>query len=247
MKRKEQIKDFYEKFSQTLIKDKINPNPRHQKIKSYLKDLFQKYEFNNALEVGCGIGIISEFIAKNVPEVTGIDISEENIKFAKVTNKKINFYCADFLEYRVNENFDLITLFDVLEHIPKEMHPDVFSRIKKISNADTKIILTIPDPYYLSYIRENSPQKLQVVDECIFLDEMMQIFKQNELEVLAYEKYGIDYDDQYNFYLLSYVKTPITLTPPFLADNNIFKKYFGKMMNRIRRISGQIRYGKYLK
>lgn len=247
MKRKEEIKYFYEKFSKNLIRDKIYPNPRHQKIISYLKNVFQKYNFNNALEIGCGIGIISEFISKNVPEVTGIDISEENIKFAKATVKKVEFHCSDFLEFPVKEKYDLITLFDVLEHIPKEIHPDVFKRINKISNLNTIIILTIPDPYYLLYIREHSPEKLQVVDESIYLDEIIQIFEENNLEVLIFEKYGIDYNDQYNLYLLSCKKKQYELTPPYLADNNFLVSYFGKLVNKIRRYSGQFRYGKYLK
>ena len=247
MKQKEEVKEFYEKFSQNLIRDKINPNPRHRKIIRYLKNVFHKYRFKNALEIGCGIGIISEFISKNVPDVTGIDISEENIKFAKATNKKITFYCSDFLEYRTKDKYDLITLFDVLEHIPKEIHPDVFKRINEISNVNTKIIITLPDPYYLSYVRENSPEKLQVVDESIYIDEIIQILKENNLEVFMFEKYGIDFDDQYNFYLLSYKKTEYKLTPPVLADKNFLVNYFGKLINRISRISGQIRYGKYLK
>ncbi len=247
MKRKEEIKDFYEKFSKNLIRDKIYPNPRQQKIISYLKNVFQKYNFNNALEIGCGIGIISGFISKNIPKVTGIDISEENIKFAKATNKKVTFYCSDFLEFSVKDKFDLITLFDVLEHIPKEIHTDVFKNINEMSNPNTIIIMTIPDPYYLSYIREHSPEKLQVVDESIYLDEIIKILEENNLEVLRFEKYGIDYGDQYNFYLLHYKKNKYALTPPYLIDNNFLASYFSKLVNRINRIIGQFRYRKYLK
>ena len=247
MKSKEDIKYFYEKFTQNLIRDKINPNPRHQKIINYLKKVFQRYNFNNALEIGCGIGIISGFLAKNIPSVTGIDISEENIKFAKATVKNVNFYCSDFLEYSVKDKFDLITLFDVLEHIPKEIHPDVFKRINEISDPNTIIIMTIPDPDYLSYVREHSPEKLQVVDESIYLDKIIQILKENNLEVLIFEKFGIDYDSQYNFYLLRYRKKQYELTPAFLADNFFLVSYFGKLVNRINRIAGQFRYRKYLK
>ena len=247
MKRKEEIKDFYNNFSKNLIRDKIYPNPRHKKIISYLKKLFKIYSFSNALEIGCGIGIISKFISKNVPDVTGIDISEENIKFAKATNDGISFYSADFLEYPTKEKYDLITLFDVLEHIPKQIHPDVFRKIKNLSNSNTKIIITIPDPDYLSYIRAHSPEKLQVVDECIYLDEMIQILKENDLDILLFEKYGIDSADQYNIYLLQYKNTEYKIMPVTKSDSNLIENYFGKFMNRIKRISGQIRYGKYLK
>lgn len=247
MKKKEEIKDFYEKFSQNLIRDKIHPNPRHQKIRNYLKEIFEKYSFKNALEIGCGIGIISEFIADNVPEVTGIDISEENIKFAKATVKKVNFQCSDFLEFSTKVEYDLITLFDVLEHIPKEIHQSVFRRINELSNSDTIIIITIPDPYHLSHVRKNNPEKLQIVDESIYFGEMISLFTENNLEVLKYEKYGIDYDNQYNFYLIGYRKEQYILGKPFFSNQNIIIKIYNKISNKISRITGEIRYGKYLK
>lgn len=246
MKRKKEIKDFYNNFSKNLIRDKIYPNPRHKKIISYLKKLFKIYSFNNALEIGCGIGIISEFISKNVPGVTGIDISEENIKFAKTTNNNISFYCSDFSEYPAKDKFDLITLFDVLEHIPKQIHQNVFRKIKDLSNPNTKIIITVPDPDYLSYIRVHSPEKLQVVDECIYLDEMIRILKENNLDILLFEKYGIDCANQYNLYLLQFKNKEYQITPVTQSDSNLVVDYFGKFMNRIKRISGKIRYGKYL-
>ena len=247
MKRKEEIKDFYEKFAQNLIRDKINPNPRHQKIIGYLKKVFQKYNFKNALEIGCGIGIISEFISKSVPDVTGIDISGENIKFAKATVKKVDFHCSDFLEFPVKAKFDVITLFDVLEHLPKETHQNVFKRITEISNPTTILIMTIPDPYYLSYVRKNNPEKLQVVDESIYLDVLVSIFNENKLEVLKFEKYGIDYENQYNFYLLGYRKEQYILEMPFTDNKNIVLKIYRKISNKIKQLTGNIRYGKYLK
>lgn len=247
MKRKDEIKNFYNEFSKNLIRDKIYPNLRHKKIINYLKEVFKEYKFNSALEIGCGIGIISEFIAKNVEVVLGIDISEENIKFAKATVSDVTFYCSDFLEYQAENKFDLITLFDVLEHIPKEIHRDVFKRINEISNKNTIILITIPDPYYLNYVRENSPEKLQVVDESIYLKELIQIFNQYNLEILTFEKYGIDYADQYNFYLLCFRGKKYKLNSVSLAEKKILLILFEKLFVRIKRIYGQFRYRKYLK
>lgn len=151
------------------------------------------------------------------------------------------------MEFPAKNKYDLITLFDVLEHIPKEIHSNVFKRINEISNSNTIIIMTIPDPDYLAYIREHSSEKLQLVDESIYLDEMMQILKENNLEVLVFEKYGIDYDAQYNFYLLCYNKIQYEMSPIFGDDNNFLVRYFDKLVTRVNRISGQLRYGKYLK
>jgi len=247
MRSKDELKNFYNEFSKNLVRDRLYPNPRHKKIKNYLKKVFKEYIFKNALEIGCGVGIISEFIANNVENVSGIDISEENIKFAKATVNDVNFYCSDFLEYLVDKKFDLITLFDVLEHIPKEFHQDVFKRINEISHPNTIILITIPDPDYLNYVRANSPDKLQVVDESIYLIELIQIFNQYNLEIVSFEKYGIDYADQYNLYRVRFKKNHYELNSASLTEEKSVLILGEKIFNRIKRIYNQFRYKNYLK
>lgn len=247
MKSKSIIKEFYENFTNKLIRDKIYPNPRHIKIKKYLEEIFSRTKFNSALEIGCGIGVISEFIAKNVNSVAGIDISEENIRFAKKTVKNINFYCADFFDFNTKEKFDLITLFDVLEHFPKSSHRDVFDQIDKLSSSNCFIAITIPDPHYLSFMRKHHPEELQIVDESIYLEELNSIFSAFNFEIIKYEKYGIDYDNQYRFYLLSRKKEKYILEKVINTDRNKLKSILRKFANRITIIRCKWKYGKFLK
>ncbi len=247
MKSKSEIKEFYENFTDKLIRDKIYPNPRHIKIKKYLEEIFSKIQFNSALEIGCGIGVISEFIAKNVNSVVGIDISEENIRFAKKTVKNTNFYCSDFFDFDTKEKFDLITLFDVLEHIPKSSHQDVFDLIDKLSSTSCFVAITVPDPHYLSFMREHHPEMLQIVDESIYFNELTSIFSVFNFEIIKYEKYGIDYDNQYRFYLLSRKKEKYILEKAINADRNKFKSILAKIANRITIIRSRWKYGKFLK
>jgi len=85
------------------------------------------------------------------------------------------------------------------------------------------------------------------VDESIYLSEMIPIFNENNLEVLKFEKYGIDYDNQYNIYLLGYRKGQYILEKPFTGSRNIIIKIYSKILNQVKRLTGKIRYGKYLK
>jgi 2-polyprenyl-3-methyl-5-hydroxy-6-metoxy-1,4-benzoquinol methylase len=243
MKNKEEIKAFYEKFTQTLIQDRIYPNPRHLKIKGYLSEIFRRYKFNNALEIGCGIGILSEFISKNVSSVTGLDISEENIKFANATVERVNFFSQDFLELDSNVKYDFITLFDVLEHFPRENHNKVFKKIAELSNQNTIIAITIPDPDFLFFMRKNHPEKLQVVDESIYIDDLVTVFKSVNLEILKFEKYGIDYDNQYNYYLLGYRDKDFILKKPFPENRNLLSK----LINKLKSFTGRLKYAKFIK
>lgn len=207
MNNNKEIKKFYEDFTKNLIRDKFYPNPRHKKIKRYLKYLFDDRKIDSVLEIGCGIGVISEFISNKASKVVGIDISEENIKFARTTVKEVSFYCTDFFEFSSENKFDLITLFDVLEHVPKEKHGNLFRKIVGLSNPSTVVMITIPDPHYTAYVRKSTPEKLQVIDEEIHFDEILKIFNEFDLEIIKYEKYGIDLKDQYGYYLLGHRKT----------------------------------------
>jgi 2-polyprenyl-3-methyl-5-hydroxy-6-metoxy-1,4-benzoquinol methylase len=243
MSSNKEIKNFYENFTKNLIKDKIYPNCRHQKIKKYLKEVLNNKKIESVLEVGCGIGIISEFISKKVSEVVGIDISEENIKFAKATVKHVKFYCTDFFEFSSKKSFELITLFDVLEHFPKEKHKNVFQKISELSSPNTIILITIPDPNYIAYVRKNAPEKLQVVDEEIHFEELKTIFDQFNFDIIKYERYGIDTADQYRFYSLGYLKTDKIYNKPNKIHQLLIKRVYNKIMSIIKKI----KYAKYLK
>jgi len=80
------------------------------------------------LEVGCGIGNMSQFLVDN-ELLIGIDISTEVLDVIKEKFKKTNN--IDFFKYNVTDenlavdlkqyNFDTIVLINVLEHIKNDM------------------------------------------------------------------------------------------------------------------------------
>lgn len=84
-------------------------------------------EIRGALDVGCGSGIITAELAKRLKkaDVKGVDLSEVGIKRAVEKYSHVNnlsFYCNDAVTLTEDiklsaENIDLITLFEVLEHI----------------------------------------------------------------------------------------------------------------------------------
>jgi 2-polyprenyl-6-hydroxyphenyl methylase / 3-demethylubiquinone-9 3-methyltransferase len=78
----------------------------------------------NVLDIGCGGGILSEAIAKDLAIVTGIDASHENIdiasRHAADNNLDINYVVTTAESFAENnqEKFDLITCMELLEHVP---------------------------------------------------------------------------------------------------------------------------------
>lgn len=74
------------------------------------------------MDIGCGNGRNSRYLATQGFQVIGIDISEQSISWAKsLTNEnknKINFHCASMMEYMADTNsFDLILDSGCFHHI----------------------------------------------------------------------------------------------------------------------------------
>lgn len=114
----------------------------------YIQDTLKKNKLNKIkfLDIGCGGGLVSEGLSKLGAEVTGIDFVKENIEVAKLHAKKnklrINYFVKDFEKEIIISKYDVIIIFEVLEHLN-----DWESFIKKISNNlkknGTLIISTI--------------------------------------------------------------------------------------------------------
>lgn len=88
----------------------------------YLKDKLPPFNTLSALEIGCGIGRLTEFLAGSFRQVTGVDISEEMIKKAKIRLEAINnvnFVSADGTKFPFESNsFDFAFSFIVFQHMP---------------------------------------------------------------------------------------------------------------------------------
>lgn len=76
------------------------------------------------LDIGCGGGILTETLAKEGGQVTGIDASKELIDIAKQhansQGLKIKYEAqtAEQLAEQQKEQFDIITCMELLEHVP---------------------------------------------------------------------------------------------------------------------------------
>ena len=89
----------------------------------YIQGVLNKNKLNKTkiLDIGCGGGLISEGVSKLGADVTGIDFVKENIKVAKMHAKKnnlnINYIVKDFEKEKITSKFDVIIIFEVLEHL----------------------------------------------------------------------------------------------------------------------------------
>jgi len=113
---------------------------------TYILDQINNRKIKNLkiLDVGCGGGVICEPLARLGAEVTGIDFSPNNIKAAILHSKKnklkINYICKDVEKSRIDEKFDIIIMFEVLEHL--DNWKKTIKNIKKNLNKNGIVIIS---------------------------------------------------------------------------------------------------------
>jgi 2-polyprenyl-3-methyl-5-hydroxy-6-metoxy-1,4-benzoquinol methylase len=106
-----------------------------------------KIKPGTALDLGCGMGTQSIFLAKHGFDVTGVDISQTAIDYAltyaKKENVQINFMAKDAtdLNFLNDKKFDLILDWTNLHGIPIEKRMQYIQEIEKHTEKGTKLIL----------------------------------------------------------------------------------------------------------
>ncbi len=103
------------------------------------------HEDSSVLEIGCGNGdLLASIEGKNK---TGIDFSEEYIKWAKEQHggKEIEFLLMDANEIKLDKQYDLIIISNLIGFVDDIQN--VFEQVKKCCHPNTKLIVQ----YYNSF------------------------------------------------------------------------------------------------
>ena len=113
-----------------------------------------KRSFKNSftfLDVGSGIGLYSECILRNKnSKGIGIDLNTEACKLSNYLNRKSiskkNYKVIndDFFSYNFNEKFDVIIIWNVLEHLDEIEIKKIIKKINLILNLSGLIIIGAP-------------------------------------------------------------------------------------------------------
>ena len=107
-----------------------------------------KLSFNSLMDVGCGDGRLLNALAcefKNA-KLTGVDCSQRALNFAYAFNPKIKFHCADLVDdvSFTGETVDVVTLIEVIEHLPPVSMPVFIESVHRRINANGELLLTVP-------------------------------------------------------------------------------------------------------
>ena len=197
-----EVKAYYNNFLSHLSYDHEHPNLRHNKIKKELAGIIKKDMA--VLDLGCGTGVTTRYIAELGAKVVGVDLSPKLIEFARANSnhKNIKYFVGDITDYNFNKRkFDVICLTDVMEHIPREKIPDLMKNVKKYIYINTIIYVNTPDSRLQCWLRENCPGKLQIVDEPYSTVEILRWFSSIGFEAIKIKIYGVNVPLQYISYV----------------------------------------------
>ncbi|MBK1895856.1 methyltransferase domain-containing protein [Chryseobacterium sp. YIM B02567] len=121
------------------------------------------------LDFGCGSGYGTHMLSENADSITGVDISSEAIDYAKKEFSSSNLRFKTISELK-NEKFDVITSFQVIEHVPDDR--EYTANLKKMLNPGGVLIISTPDkkhrlfkyiqqPWNIFHLKEYNLESLQ--------------------------------------------------------------------------------------
>ncbi len=149
--------------SETLAK--INPALKHyyeydtldkttRTYKDYIQALNRASRLTDGrelLEVGCGTGSFLQAAKTAGWEVCGVDSGKSNID--SLSQKGIEGYCQGFLEWETLQRFDVIVLWDLIEH-PQDPSLFVAKCYELLKSGGLLLLATPQDPNLLTVLSD---------------------------------------------------------------------------------------------
>ena len=197
-----------------------------------LIDLLNVKDGNKVLEIGCGWGGFSEYLAKNHNvSIDCITISKKQFEFTKKRisdaglNNKVNVL---FLDYRdLQDKYDKIVSIEMIEAVGENYLGKYFETIKKSLNKDGSAALqgiTIRDDLFDRYKRSED-----FIQKYIFpggflpsVNLMKTLIKKNKLNLIKVNSYPEDYARTLANWRINFFKAWNNITP--LGFDETFKR-----------------------
>lgn len=127
-----------------IIPEETAPKFLAQHLKPY-EFLRQEAKGKTVLEIGCGDGYGSFYLAELAKEVIGIDYEDAVIYQAQNKYKRANlkFMRMDAANLQLADNsFDIVCSFQVIEHIPEDRLSRYLSEARRVLKDDGKFYLS---------------------------------------------------------------------------------------------------------
>lgn len=203
------IQQYYDETAEYY--QELGLNDRNYKIHELLLR-FGLQKTDNVLEIGCGVGVQTQLLAKACRNITAVDISEKSIQIAKRQFSKLQnltWLAADVFDLDFKTPFDVIVLPDVLQYIPLEKQILLFEKLKTWLSPKGFILLHFPTANFIAWSKANDISKLNIDDLEISDLHLAQCATATHLEIKALEKYALwQHGGDYQYVVLQHpIKT----------------------------------------
>jgi len=144
--------DYFENYSQTQsLQNGFNQAQLDWGV-NYFNNHFLPHLPENKdikiLEIGCGWGkFLKALELSGYNNLTGIDVSGQQVEIAKKYIGLKNIFVADAINYvdKSDDKFDVVILSDVLEHLQNDYAVELFIKIYDKLNKNGRIIVQVPN------------------------------------------------------------------------------------------------------
>jgi len=175
---KRRIQDFYDAFSNQLVRDYLIPNRRIIAQMDFLRDSIPR-NARRVLVIGCGTGQVAQYITRRIARhahVLGVDISSQSIAIADAlfSGRRLSFRRVDVTDDSIEGRWDVIVLPDVYEHIPVGKRERHHARLKRWLHDSGRLVLTLPSPGHQDLLGRRGTG-LQIVDETVTLADLQKL------------------------------------------------------------------------
>lgn len=98
------------------------------------------------LDIGCSFGWYEKYaLEQGCKAIVGLEPDQEKVATARRQVPKASFVCTDALRLPFDNNkFDLVTMFDVLEHLPKNTEIVTLTEIYRVLRTGGRLVVSTP-------------------------------------------------------------------------------------------------------
>ena len=185
---KEELIAWYDK---KLSKERTD---YHERINRGIDRLNLSSE-RTVLDLGCGCGVNSLYMARQGARVTAVDFSPARIEFAKekMKSRNIEYILDDVFDFRAanDERFDVVSLVSIIDKIDPSLLPKLMPTIMAHSHSQTVIYLTYATEFFVDERIKRELEGRSILDNKIPLPLILTMFNNIGFVPAGIEPFGM--------------------------------------------------------
>lgn len=198
------------------------------RIRQNLLSWYPFKEQSDVLEIGCGMGAITELLCKKCNSVTAVELSKRRATATYLRCREydnLEIIVGNLNDIQFNKKYDYITLIGVLEYqnnFTSSSNPfrDFLAKIKQLLKPDGKLIIAIENKYGLKYWcgapEDHSGIPYDGINNYVY-SNVARTFSKKQLERLVK---SVGFSNTYFYYPLPDYKMPqVVYSEDFLPKN----------------------------